>query len=198
MLATTTTTFILNELRRKPNDDLWRQFCERYEPVLHGVVRRAGLRQQDAADVVQEAMMAFFRGLRDGQYDPQRGSVRSWLHGILLNRIREARRRLARPEVQPKDADYATAFLDRIPDDRALNDMFDEEWRRGLVTACVREVRRQVDDRTFRAFDLYARQGWPAEKVAEHLGISRNAVYISKTRVLSRLRAIKAKLSADW
>ncbi|MFH0980702.1 MAG: hypothetical protein V2A79_04085 [Planctomycetota bacterium] len=36
--------------------------------------------------------------------------------------------------------------------------------------------------------DLYARKNRPAREVAKLLGLSRNAVYIAKTRILARLR----------
>jgi len=39
---------------------------------------------------------------------------------------------------------------------------------------------------------------WPAEKVAEHLGVTRNVVYISKNRVLTRMRQAFQDISEDW
>ena len=41
-------------------------------------------------------------------------------------------------------------------------------------------------------------KGWPAEKVAEGLGMSRNAVHISKTRVLSHLRKLRPRIAEVW
>ncbi|MFH0980705.1 MAG: protein kinase [Planctomycetota bacterium] len=53
----------------------------------------------------------------------------------------------------------------------------------GLVTTSDRDV-----TLTYQAFDLYARKDRPAREVAKLLGLSRNAVYIAKTRILARLR----------
>jgi RNA polymerase sigma-70 factor (ECF subfamily) len=198
MLTTVTSTDLLDGLRREGDDRAWREFCVRYEPALLAFARRAGLREQDARDVVQETFMAFLESFRDGRYDPRRGRLRSWLKGIILNKIREARRRLAGREVQVLDRTDTTAFMDGIPDDRELTDVFDEEWERGVLAECLREVRQQVDAPTYQAFELYAVKSWPPEKVAEQLGISRNAVYISKSRVLSRLRELQQEMSEIW
>lgn len=62
------------------------------------------------------------------------------------------------------------------------------------MEAALDDIRREFDPATFQAFDLYARKDMPAREVARLLGLSRNAVYIAKTRVLARLREI---LDAD-
>ncbi|MHC4090050.1 MAG: RNA polymerase sigma factor [Planctomycetota bacterium] len=198
MLSTVTSTVLLEGLREQGNDAAWRQFCTRYEPALLAFVRRAGFREQDANDVVQETLAAFFQSYRDGRYDRAQGRLRSWLKGIALNKIREARRRIGGPEVQLVDQADATAFINRIPDDRELKDAFEQEWERQVAAECLREVSRQVDAQTFRAFKLYAVDNWPPDKVATHLGMSRNAVYVSKSRVLSRLRALQADMTQIW
>lgn len=198
MLTTIASTALLQGLNQRSNEDAWRRFCARYEPMLLAFAQRAGLRDEDARDVVQETLVVFLGSFRDGRYDPQRGRLRSWLQGIVLNKIREARRRLAKQEVQVADPTSSTAFMDRVPDNRKLNDIFEEEWERGIMAECLREVHRHVDARTFRTFELYAVENWPAEKVADHLGISRNTVYVSKTRVLSRLRQLRQEIAEIW
>ncbi len=198
MLTTVTSTALLEGLRDLNNDQAWRQFCDRYEPALLSFAHRAGLREQDARDVVQETLIAFLESFREGRYDRRRGRLRSWIKGIILNKIREARRRLAKHEVQVADKTDATGFMEGIPDDRNLKHFFNEEWEQHVLAECLHEVRRQVDASTFQAFELYALKDWPPEKVAEHLGVSRNAVYIGKSRVLSRLRELRREMIEIW
>ncbi len=49
-------------------------------------MRRAGFREEDVHDVVQETMLAFVTAFRDGQYDREKGTLRSWLHFCALRR----------------------------------------------------------------------------------------------------------------
>lgn len=64
-------------------------------PVLWRAARGAGLSEADAEDVVQETLLVFLRRFED--YDGS-ASQRTWLFGILLNKIRELRRAGAREE----------------------------------------------------------------------------------------------------
>lgn len=76
--------------------------------------------------------MAFLVSHCDGRYNRQWGRLRTWLKGILLSKIREGRRRLAKAEAQVVDQTGATAFMNRVPHDQELATSFDEEWGRGI------------------------------------------------------------------
>lgn len=198
MTTTIASTALLQALRQEDNSAAWRQFCDRYEPLLLAFTRRAGLGEEDARDVVQETLAAFVQGFRAGRYDPDRGRLRSWLQGIAFNKIREARRRFARPEVQVVDPGDGTRFMNRVPDDEELTDLFEQEWERAVLAECLREVRRHFDPQTLRAFKLYVLESRPAEDVARELGISRNAVYVGKSRVMAHLTELQKEIAARW
>jgi RNA polymerase sigma-70 factor (ECF subfamily) len=194
---TITSTVLLKGLERG-SEEAWRQLCKRYEPVLLRFARRCGLKQEDARDVVQDTLKAFLESYRAGRYDRRKGRLRSWVQGIALNKIREAHRRLDRPELQVADGTDATPFLDRIPDERDLSDIFDREWEQGVLAECLRRVRQEVDAKTFAAFDLYARKEWPTERVAAHLGIAKSTVYVHKSRILARLSELRKEIAPVW
>lgn len=198
MFTTVKSTILVQNLREPGNESAWRQFSTRYEPMLLAFARRSGLQDEDARDVVQETLMAFLEDFRAGKFDREKGRLRSWLQGIAFNRIKRARRRLGRREAQVVESSGATGFMNRIPDDHELTDIFDAEWRRAVTAECMREARRQVDAKTFEAFELYALKNRPAEEVAHQLGMSRNAVYVSKTRVLSHLRELRPTIAGIW
>jgi RNA polymerase sigma-70 factor (ECF subfamily) len=71
-----------------------------YNAVASDVYRLAYsllLHPQDSEDVVQEVMVYVFRSLH--QFDPKRGSFRTWLYTITVSRCRNARRRKWLPTV---------------------------------------------------------------------------------------------------
>ncbi len=194
-----TSAVILRGLQDRDSDGAWRAFCERYELMLLNLVRRAGIRDQDAFDVVQETLAAFVSSFREGKYDEARGRLRAWLKGIAINKIREARRRLGRQERQVADNPGSTAFMDRVPDDdNELENAFEEEWEQAVLAAGIRQVRTEVESQTFVAFKRYAIDGQTADAVAEELGISRDAVYVCKSRVLSRLQHWRTAFRESW
>ncbi len=69
-------------------------FAALYNTVAPGLYQLAYsilLHQEDAEDVVQEAMVYVFRNLH--RYSPERGAFRTWLYTITVSRCRNARRR---------------------------------------------------------------------------------------------------------
>lgn len=198
MLTTIASTVLVQRLNGSQDEAAWQQFSKRYEPVLLAFARRAGLREADAQDVVQETLLAFVTAFRNGEYDAGRGRLRAWLKGIAFNRIRQMRDRIGRREQQFADDGTRTAAINRVPDDQDLDEAFEQEWQRGIVAECLREARRAVDPQTYEAFELYTLRGLSPQQVADQLGITRNAVYIAKSRVLSHARSIRAQMEEIW
>lgn len=196
--STLTSTALLRGLEDQRDVEAWQRFCERYGPLLLAVARRSGLRDADADDVVQDTLLVFVERYRDGQYERERGRLRSWLRGIALNKIREARRRLGKSPVQVTEDSRATGFFNRIPDEDEATAAFEQEWRRSVLDECMRIVRSEVEAHTFEAFRLYAMEQWPVGRVAEHLQVSENVVFIAKTRVVARLRKLQTEIAEIW
>lgn len=194
-----TSAVILRDLLERDSDRAWQAFCDRYGPMLENLMHRAGIRDQDAPDVVQETLVAFLGAFRAGRYDASRGRLRAWLKGIAINKIREARRRRGQRERQVADNPQSTAFMNRVPDDNdELEQLFEREWEQAVLAAGMRQVRREVEPKTFAAFKLYAIDGKRPEAVAAELGITREAVYVYKSRVLERLQRWRSEFRASW
>ncbi len=194
---TVTSTALLDGLQDVHNSKVWQEFFDRYFPLLVSFSRRIGLAESEAQDAAQEALIAFASGYREGNYVRSKGRLRSWLYSIARHKAIDIQRR--RREVVVADGvSGETAFLNKIPDEATLSEMWEEEWRRAVLTACMEEVRQQVEPKTMRAFELFVLEGWPSEKVAEHLGLSRDAVFQYKARVLSRMRQVREHMEEVW
>jgi RNA polymerase sigma-70 factor (ECF subfamily) len=191
MATTKTTTELLHGLRDPADGVAWSLFNERYRPIVLNYACRRGLQPADADDVAQETMGEFLRAYRAGSYDRTRGArLRDWLKGIAANRVREFVRRQARgKERQITSTDSQTDFMARLADDER-QDSWEQEWRQHLLTLCLKAVRFEFDTKTLRAFEEYAVRQRPVEQVVRELEMSRNAVYIAKTRVLERMREL--------
>ena len=78
-----------------------------------------------------------------------------------------------------------------------MDQHFEREWQLERMSQALEILRCETDPNTFQAFDLYALKEWPVAKVASFLSITRNAVYISKTRMIQRLRQTVEHLEQD-
>ncbi len=91
-----------------------------------------------------------------------------------------------------------TCFLDRIPSADEMEKTWTNTWQQAVLKACLAEAAQEVQPKTYEAFDLYVLQDWPVDAVAAKLGMTENAVYIAKNRVLSRARELLPRMEEIW
>jgi RNA polymerase sigma-70 factor (ECF subfamily) len=171
----------LLERLRQPNCSLaWDRFAELYTPLIYYWVRRQGLQQADAADLVQEVFLILVEKMRSFEYDADR-SFRSWLYTITLNKVRE-RRRKAVP-VQAGDAAF-----DNLADDGGPDPFWETEYREQLVHRALDVLQKDFERPTWEAFWQHGVLGRAAPQVAAELNLTPGAVRAARFRVLCRLR----------
>lgn len=184
-------------LKDHANSRVWTEFCARYRPVLVAFGRRLGLSEDDAQDAAQETLLAFADAYRRGQYARDKGRLRAWLCGIARNQIHQLQR-CGHRRPHSVDPDHKTRLLEAVSDEDDLAVIWEDEWRKRLIQACLDEARRHLGDQTVQAFVLFVLQEWPADQVASRLGLSRNAVFKAKRRVLSHMREAYQLLNTYW
>lgn len=143
--------------------------------------RRAGVAEHDAPDLVQDVLAALLKEIPRFQRE-RVGSFRAWLRTVLSHRIYDRRVRQARGAVV--DRGHAKSAI--APDFAQAFD--DEEY---VVSVCRRALQVMKTDftpTTWKACWEFVAMGRSAGEVAKELGISENAVYLAKLRVVSRLR----------
>jgi RNA polymerase sigma-70 factor (ECF subfamily) len=170
---------LLEQLRRRPDQEAWRRFVRLYTPMLYHWARGAGLQSAEAADLVQDVFLVLIQKLPAFSYDRQK-SFRGWLRTVTLNKWRERRRCRSVPVTGDDVAELAD------PIDGAV--FGETEYRRYLVDRALQIMQAEFQPATWKACWEVVVVGRPAAEVARELGISPNAVYIAKCRVVSRLR----------
>jgi RNA polymerase sigma-70 factor (ECF subfamily) len=180
----------LLERVRARRPEAWERLVDLYGPVVYRWCRQAALRPEDAADLVQEVFAAVAAHVAEFRRDRPGDSFGAWLRTITRNRIRDHyRRRQGKPEARGgTDAQQQLAQIGEPPepsDPSAACDDGLDAWlsRRGLEL-----VRAEFENRTWEAFWRTTVEGHAPAHVAEDLGMSVQAVYKAKSRVLRRLR----------
>lgn len=188
----------LVEKMQDPEDQTaWREFFRSYAPLVLALGRKAGLREADADSVVQETMLGAIGAIRARRFDPSKGSFKAFLRGVAYHKIRDRQAHLYRHPEQGQGGTELQEALQALPDDRPdpCAD-FETEWQKTALGICLDAVRGEVAPTTYQAFDLYVLKEWPAARVANFLGTTRNVVYIAKARVLSRVRSLYVGMEA--
>ncbi len=164
----------------------WETLVHLYSPLVFSWARRAGLADEDAADVVQEVWAAVAGHFGRFQKDAESGTFRGWLWTVTRNKLRDfARVRQNRPA--GVGGTVAHGRLQEVPD-AEYPDSEAGDGRAELLRRAVQLVRTDFEEHTFRAFWRMTVEGATAAEVAAELGLKVNAVYQAKARVLRRLR----------
>lgn len=193
-----TRTSLLDGLRDPGNDRIWTEFFRRYGPIVRGFARKLHLRDHEADDAVQETMVTFVTKYRQGDYDRDKGRLRSWLCGLANHKIRHIMERRIQRERHALGHDDGYEPLEAIPAEDETAKLWEAEWRKVVIRRCLELIRDETDPIRLRAFELYVLQGWTADDVAEELGITRNMVYLSKSRVLARVANLREQVDRAW
>jgi len=171
-------------------DDAWFQLVDTYSLMVYRWCRRAGLPPDDANDVCQEVFTAVARKIGDFRRDRGRDGFRKWIRVITTNKIRDYWR-LRKAAAVAVGGTTWLGMLDAIAEScvadtpsTLLRPCLDEDLR----DEAVLQVRADVSERDWAIFArLVLEDGCPRE-VADEFGVSSNVVYLTKSRILKRLR----------
>lgn len=177
-----TSVNLLERVRQRTDAAAWDRFVRLYTPFLFYCCRRSGLDDHGAADAVQDVFVVLLDKLPSFQY-AQDGSFRGWLQTVTMNKCRERQRR--RTE---QGQGGTTTKMGQVVDDGAAVEPWVTEYRQFLVSRALEIMQAEFEPKTWQACWQTTVEDRPVAVVAAELGLSVNAVYVARSRVLRRLR----------
>ena len=166
--------------------DSFNQLVKRWERPIYALAYRTLGREEDARDVVQEAFLRAFRGLRGF-----RGQAKfsSWLYRITLNLCRDwARRERRAPVVQlPEGTDPIDVADQRM----APAESVEELVARREMSAAVARAMAELPDEQRTAILLKEYHGLTFQEIADQLECPLSTV---KTRLYQGLSVLRRRL----
>jgi RNA polymerase sigma-70 factor, ECF subfamily len=181
---------LLDRLREQ-DVEAWKRLTDLYGPIVYSWCRRAGLMPADAADATQEVFIAVSRAINTFRRDQPGNTFQGWIATIARNKIQDHFRRCATQPLAKGGSDVQQMLQNlEALDERSLSaDAAPSAAdRRALISRATQLVRAEFEERTWRAFWLTTVESRLPADAAEELGVSLNAVYKARSRVLRRLR----------
>ncbi len=177
---------LILRLRRPDDAAAWTEFVEIYQPLIFRLARNKGLQEADALDLTQEVLARVANAVNRFELDPDQGSFRGWLSRITRNLVIDFLRGKQR---QPLTGDHSDVqqLLDNAPAGPESS-LFDAEQQRQVFAWAADRIRDQFQSSTWEAFWLTAVDNLTVDDVAEKLRMTPGAIYIARSRVMSRLK----------
>lgn len=191
----TTRATLLERLRDGDAVMAWEEFFQRYWRLIHAAARNRGCREHTAEEIVQEVMLTVFQRRDVFRYDPKRGRFRDWLRTVVRNAVAEHRRAPSQ-RVRARGGNAEDSFPEPA-DDGTPDAAWEAAFEDSMLAALLDVVRREVTPETFQAFELLALEELSGRQVARLTGLTRNAVYLARKRVLKRLQELGAGYRED-
>ena len=178
-------------LRLKDAEDVaaWDDFAAIYAPVIFRVATSRGFQAADAENLVQEVFLAVANSVASWLEREDRGRFRAWLLRIARNEsIDMLTERATRP--LGRDGSTADRVLANLPARDEFSNALDLEYERAVFHWAAEEVRAVVSEQTWDAFWLTSIDGLSVTEVAERLKIRPGNVYVSRSRMMSRIKQL--------
>ncbi len=186
MLATSLS--LLERLRLNPSESAWQRLVDLYTPLIRSWLRRYALHQQDVDDLVQEVLAVVVRKVQAFRKNDQTGAFRRWLRTITVNCLRGFwRAQRYRPKATGHEG--FAHVLEQLEDSgSALSKRWDQEHDEHVTRCLMDMIRPRFEAKTWLAFQRVALEGVPVDETAQELGLTVNAVFIAKSRVVHALK----------
>lgn len=189
----TTHPSLLLRLRDPRDAAAWQLFVDTYAPLVYRYCRRLGLQDADAADVGQEVLVQVAGSIARFDYQPDRGRFRNWLGVVVRHRVARFKDRQRHPGRPADDAGPALSEAEAPEADSEWT----AEFNAHVLQVALDRVRPNFDAHNWRAFEAVWLENRPVEEVARETGLRASAVYVAKSRILTRLREEVLLLAED-
>lgn len=177
---------LIVRVRDPSNRAAWDQFERLYRPVIFRIARAKGLQHADALDLVQQVLLSVALAIERFEKQDDEVRFRHWLSRITRNAILKALSR--QPRDRATGGSELLELLSELPADPETDALINLEVRRELFTRAAGQVRSEVQEVTWLAFEMTALQQTPIERAAEVLGMSTGSIYAARSRVIRRIR----------
>ncbi len=183
-----TSTSLLERVKAQ-DAEAWDRFVKLYGPMVYDWCRQSGLHGEDAADVGQEVFGAVGAKVAEFRRDRPGDSFRGWLWTITRNKIRDHFRQ-QQGRAQALGGTDAQQRLAQIPDQPPNSSVGscqpDDEV--SVIHGLLAGIRGRFAEHTWQAFWRTTVGREAGTDVAADLGMSVQAVYQAKYRVLQQVR----------
>ena len=182
-----TSLTLLVRLQRDPDDASWRRLVDIYGPLIGRWLARSPLQRADHEDLVQEVLRIVVKKLPEFERRRE-GAFRAWLRVITANCLQGHWRSEKYRALAAGGSDFNQKLQELEDPTSELAKAWDAEHDRHVARRLLELIAPQFKPTTLQAFCRVVMEGEKPALVAAELGITVNAVFLAKSKILRRLR----------
>lgn len=180
---------LLLRLKNRDDEAAWEEFVEIYQPILYRMARSRGHQDADAREIIQEVMIAVAKHIEHFEPNRSSGAFRAWLSTIVRTKAINLLTRHGKLQ-SVGGTEFSRQLQQHIDPQISAQHEFELEHRKQLFLWAAEKVRDAVTAATWQAFWLSCVQDQSPSSVASQLNLSVGSVYVARSRVIARMRAL--------
>ena len=186
---------LISQLQGTRNERAWEEFVQAYEPFLKSLVVRQGVPSRHVPDVTQQVLFSIARSVEGWQDDGNPASFRRWVTRVARNVVIKFMTRERRQPGKPQGGSDLLDLLQNVPD--VTDPVQTQQYEHELICWAAVQVRKDFRESSWAAFRETVIEGRPVPEVAEELGVSTGSIYMSRSRIMARIRSRVSKMVDD-
>ena len=181
-------TSSLIDRARNRDDAAWAKLVSIYAPLVYWWGRQRGLEPEDAKDVGQEVFTTLAGCLVRFKRDKPGDSLRAYLRTIFGSKVADYWRKNKNQD-KGKGGSEMRELIELVPapEIESAQEATTEETTI-LYDQILAFLKQEFPDKHLRAFVMVVSEGRSSADVAVELGLTRNQVYLAKSRILRAIR----------
>jgi RNA polymerase sigma-70 factor (ECF subfamily) len=176
---------LILKLREPGHEQAWGEFVMAYEPFLKRLVERLGVPSRHVPDAVQQILAAVVQSVEQWSDDGDPESFRRWIQRVSRNVVIKFMTR-ERRQVAGRGGTDLLGQLQEIPEQPSQEQLRRYEFE--LIVWAAERVRDEFQATSWAAFWQTLVEGLPVAEVARNLGVSPGSIYMSRSRIMARIR----------
>ena len=174
---------LLERLHDRNDDSSWKEFVETYRGYIFVVIRRMGIDETSAEDLVQQVLVKLWDKLPEFSYDSKR-RFRSYVATITRNKVNDFVRSL-RAEQNRIDKKYSDDSL-KVIEVPEVEVIAQQEWELFIANRALQNIRESFSGNAIEVFERML-NGEDPEEIAATLEIKKNSVHQLNKRVKEKM-----------
>ncbi len=176
---------LIVRLKNEQNEFAWREFVCSYEGFLIQLARRQGVPDRHIPDVTQQILLVIAKSIDGWKDDGNAASFRRWLSTVSRNVVIRfmSRERKQAGGIGGSDLVAQLQNVEDKPDEQHV-----QKYQHELIVWAAEQVRHEFLESSWRAFWATVIDARSVDEVAAELGVSPGSIYMSRSRIMARIK----------